>query len=301
MIRVLVIAPEIADLPRLTQTAELTRLGDARGVDVETIIGSLVTPERIQQRLRRDRLDVVLWSGHGADGHLLLPGGREVEPRWLASEVKRAGASTVVLAVCDSAKRRGLEGFADVLPAAGVNLVAMSIAVTDTSAVDYNVAMLHALSNGETVREAHRIGVEAIAGRPDASAPQLFAADSAAASELLHQAEQLKRAINSGDHADTMRIIQQCSSTLHDLTSHYAVLDDRVTVIEARLFPPWQVRAWQAFAALVLVVGAVMFIIDETRVVFFPTAPVGATLTTMALMLAAAFLRMAEITRGRLR
>jgi len=178
VLRVLAIAPEIDTLPRLAQASEMTRLGDASTVDVDPLIGPLVTQERIQSRLRNNSYEVVLWSGHGHNGRLLLPGGKEVEPRWLASEVNRSGARLVVLAVCDSAQRKGFEGFADVLPASGISVVAMISDVGDTAAIDYDVALLHALANEENLREAHRIGLEAIKNVSDRIQPQLFMADS---------------------------------------------------------------------------------------------------------------------------
>ena len=182
MLRVLLIAPEIPACPRLAQTSELTRIGDVPGVSVTSVIGTLVTSLRIQSQLRRGTFDVLLWSGHGTDGHLLLPDGIRRRTSWLASEVRQAAIKTVVLAVCDSAHRRGLEGFVDVLPAAGINCIGMSIEVADTAAVAYDVALLQALAGGETLREAHRIGIEAIGGRADMTAPQLYPADNTSAS-----------------------------------------------------------------------------------------------------------------------
>ena len=39
----------------------------------------------------------------------------------------------------------------------------MSIEVADTAAVAYDVALLQALAGGETLREAHRIGIGRLA------------------------------------------------------------------------------------------------------------------------------------------
>lgn len=176
LLRVLVVAPEIEELPKLAQTSELTRLGDVQGVDVDPLIGPLVTIERIQSLLRNNRYDLLLWSGHGLKGRLLLPGKQEVKPHWLASEAQRAGISLVILAVCGSAHRRDYSGFADVLPSVGIHLIAMTSEVSDTGIIDYDVALLHALANRETLRDAHLIGLEAIRNREDITQPQLFAA-----------------------------------------------------------------------------------------------------------------------------
>lgn len=288
MLRVLVVSPEYPTLPTLAQASELTRLGDVAGVDTETIIGPLVTADRIQQRLRRARFDVVLWSGHGAGGRLLLPGGAEVEPRWLASEVKRAGAWLVILAVCDSAQRRGLEGFADVLPAAGVNVIAMMIDVSDKSAVAYDVAMLHALANGDNLREAHRIGIEAIHERPDANAPQLFPADRIPADF------DVQAAMANGRNDDALEIVRAMEA---QLAGH----ERRITAIERRHRPPWQVRFWQGLALAVVALTALLFAVHETRTLFFPTVQAGALLTAMALALAGSAWRMADVTLERVK
>ena len=298
MLRVLVIAPEYPTLPALAQSSELTRLGDVAGIDVETIIGPLVNADRIQQRLRGKRFDVVLWSGHGAGGRLLLPGGMDVEPHWLASEVKRAGAWLVILAVCDSAQRRGLEGFADVLPAAGVNLVAMTIEVSDRSAIAYDVALLHALANGDNLREAHRIGVEAIGDKPDAIAPQLFPADRTTA-DLGSQVDRLQTAMTAGRTDDALEIVRECSTTLKIIEERLAGHERRITAIERRQRPPWQVRAWQIASLFVLALTAILFAVFETRAMFFPTVQAGALLIFMALALSGASWRMADVTMER--
>ena len=280
-LRVLIVAPEHRTLPRLAQSSELTRISDVRGVYTEIVIGPLVTLERIQQRLRRMRYDVLLWSGHGSNGRLLLPDDSEAEPRWLASEVRLAGIHTVILAACESATGRGLNTFTEVLPAAGINTIAMSVEVSDRSAVDYNVALLHALVNGESLREAHRIGREALGERPDANAPQLYPADVAVA----------PGGDFPGDYEETLRNLVRVQ------IDHNRRLDR----IEQRMFPPWQVRLWQAIAALVVVTAIVTFSITETRLVFFNDVRVGVLLTAMALALAGSLWRMSEITRARIK
>jgi len=298
-LRVLVIAPEIDGLQRLAQTTELTRLGDAPGIDIDPLTGPLVTLERVQGRLRRSTYDVVLWSGHGRAGRLLLPSGREIEPRWLASEVNRSSATLVVLAVCDSAQRKGLEGFSDVLPAAGINLVAMTVEVSDTAAIDYNVALLHALLNQEPLREAHRIGLETIRDQRDRLAPQLFMADGAVARDLSDQVRRLEDAVADGRPQDALDIIRQCHATLETLKEHYEGLDGRVTAIERRLDPPRQVIAWRACAVLVLLFAFSIFFVYQTRALLFTPWWMGATFEVVLVALAALCWRMSDIVMER--
>ena len=298
--KVLVVAPEIDGLPKLAQTSELTRLGDVPGIDVQPLIGPLVTQDRIQGRLRSGRYDVALWSGHGARGRLLLPGGAEVEPRWLASELRRSGVTLLVLAVCESTQRHlSAEGFSDVLPAAGVHLIAMTASIADVSAVDYDVAMLHALASGETLREAHRVGIEAIK-EPDISQPQLFMSDAASANDLAARSEALKQAMAAGQSDDALAIIHQCKTILGDLEEHYRALDDRVLAIERKISPPWQVRLWQGLAAFVVAVAASLFFVYQARELLFNPWFVGVAFETTLLALALLCWRMAVVTLERM-
>lgn len=294
MLRVLTIAPTIDGQPALAQTSELTRLGDVPGIDVDPLTGPLVTPERIQQRLRRHPA-VLLWSGHGAAGRLLLPGGRDIEPRWLASACRQAGVSLCVLSVCDSAQRRGLEGFADTLPAAGVSVVAMSVAVTDTAAIDYDVVLLHALAGGETIREAHRIGVEAMGDNN--SAPQLFMADRAAATELSDQADRLKAAVAAGrDGEEVADLIRACSETLRVLETNHGLLEARVMRLERAIKLPVSVRAWRALATALVVCGVLLFASHDSRMILFGLYPaIGIAGEALLLAFAALAWRMSDV------
>lgn len=302
MMQVLVIAPEIEGLPRLAQTSELTRLGDVSGLVVHPLTGPLVTPERIQQRLRGQRYDVALWSGHGKAGRLLLPNNREVEPRWLASELKQSGVTVLVLSVCDSSQRHivNMDGFSDAIPSAGIHLVAMPAAIGDKSAVDYDVALLHALAGGETIRDAHRIGLDALNEQEDAQ-PQLFMSDTANVNDLARRMDQLRSAMHNGRSEDALSIIQQCKTILGDLEDHYKDLDDRVAIIEHKLNPPWQVRLWQAASATVILVAMSLLFIYQARELLFTPWYVGASFEIILLALAVMCWRMATVTLEKLR
>jgi hypothetical protein len=300
--RVLVIAPEIDGLPRLAHASELTRLGDVPGLDVHPLTGPLVTQERIQQRLRGGRWGAVVWSGHGVGGRLLLPGNHEVEPRWLASELRRAGVTLLVLAVCESSQRRGGEGWSDVVPPAGIHLVAMSASISDMSAVDYDVALLHALASGDTIREAHMIGLEALKDRPeDRVQPQLWVSDAASAGNLAERGEALRAAMAAGHNDEAMVIVQQCKTILGEIEASIDGLDGRVQAIERRLNPPWQVRLWQALAALVIALAASLFFVFQTRELLFDPWYVGVSFEATLLALALLCWRMAMVTLERIK
>jgi hypothetical protein len=300
--KVLVIAPEIDGLPKLAHASELTRLGDVPGLDVQPLVGALVTRERIQQKLRGGRWQAVVWSGHGAGGRLLLPGGAEVEPRWLTSELRRAGVALLVLAVCDSGQRRGGEGWSDVVPPAGIHLIAMAASISDVSAVDYDVALLHALVSGDTIREAHLIGLEALRDKPeDQVQPQLWASIAASAGDLAERSEALKQAITAGQSDDALALIHQCKTILGELEDRYQALDDRVLAIERKITPPWQVRLWQGVAAFVIAVAASLFFVHQARELLFNPWFVGVAFETTLLALAVLCWRMAVVTLERMK
>ena len=154
MLRVLLIAPETPGL-QAGANVRTTRIGDVPGVSVTSVIGTLV----------RHRCASSHSYGAGRStcccGRVMAQTGicscltDRRRSRWLASEVRQAAIKTVVLAVCDSTSAR-LEGFVDVLPAAGINCVIMSIEVADTAAVAYDVALLQALAPAKHWERPHR-------------------------------------------------------------------------------------------------------------------------------------------------
>lgn len=300
--KILVIAPEIEGLPKLAHADELTRLGDVANLEVKTLAGRLVTQERIQQSLRGGRWQAVVWSGHGTGGRLLLPGNHEVEPRWLTSELRRAGVTLLVLAVCESSQRRGGEGWSDVVPPAGIHLVAMAASISDLSAVDYQVALLHALASGDSIREAHLIGLEALRDRPeDQVQPQLWVSTAASAADLAERGEALRAAMAAGQSDEALAIVQQCKTILGEIETSIDGLDGRVQAIERRLNPPWQVRLWQTMAALVVALGASLFFVFQTRELLFNPWFVGVSFEATLIALALLCWRMAIVTLERIK
>lgn len=181
MISVLLVGPEVAGLPALRVTSELLRVGDLREVALTALVGPEVTLARLLDRLERGRCEVLLWSGHGTPAALLLSGGGSVRPQWLAGQLAERGVRLAVLAACESGVRPETAelslGFQDVLPAAGVSLVAMRSEISDQAAIEYDVALLQSLAAGATIRAAHVAGLEAAALAGSAAAPQLFAGD----------------------------------------------------------------------------------------------------------------------------
>lgn len=232
--RVLIIAPEVPGLPALAQNNELTRIGDHPAIQVDPLIGHLVTTDRVASRLAGTRqYDAVLVSAHGRGGHVALADST-VEANWLASQLRRAQVPLLVLAVCASAVRPDggadlVLSFPDVVPAAGISLVAMSVSVADLAAVEYDVAFFHALANGEALTQAHRIGVEVMAARTGtAVAPQLYMAGPVPNFERLPMAPQY----DDGRQPNIEATLRRMDEKLDNLTRTVYDIDARLRVVE---------------------------------------------------------------------
>lgn len=178
MICVLAVAPEVAGLPRLAAADELSRVGDVPTVRLQVLLDA--TRQRIIDRLSRDPFDVLLWVGHGGPGELLLQDD-VIDPQWLAAQLMSYNVRLAVLSVCETTVRPAggpsSLGFADVLPAAGIDAVTMSMAVADRAAAAYDVALLQALAGGVPLRQAHQVGVAAAQRLGGVQAPMLTPAD----------------------------------------------------------------------------------------------------------------------------
>ena len=99
------IAPNVGGLPQLSWLNELGRIQKIREVEVTTLTGDSVILDDVSNVLQCPA-DIVIWSGHGTAGGLLLSNQDVVQPQWLASQI---GYSTrphaVILAACSSQQR----------------------------------------------------------------------------------------------------------------------------------------------------------------------------------------------------
>lgn len=303
---VLAIAPIVAGLPALSTAAELARIGDLPGVQLAQLTGP-VTKQRIIDRLGRSRYDAVLWTGHGTPGHLVIDGDT-VDPRWLAVQLKQAKVGLVILTACQSGTRPAVgefvASFADVIPPAGVPAIVMMIDVEDRSAIEYDVALFQALAAGETVRRAHEVGIEAIAHCATMTqAPMLIPADRVGNGDfvtLQQHVGDLGKALAANDLQTAHKLIGDTVAALdridgritgieHTVSRHGARLD----TIERKINPPWNVTAWRALAAFVLLFGIVMG--ASQRAVLFELYPfTGIVLEGVLLFAAAACLLLAN-------
>lgn len=278
---VLAIAPTVANLPALSTAGELARIGDLPGVMLTQLTGP-VTKQRIIDRLGRGRYDAVLWTGHGAPGHLLVEGDT-IDPRWLAVQLRQAGIKLAVLAACQSGERPALgefvASFVDVLPPAGVSAIVMLIVVEDRAAIEYDVALFQALAAGATVRAAHETGVEAIAHFGGmVQAPMLIPADKPNGdfAKLQATVPAIGAALASNDTTQAHALIVEAMTALGHIDARITGIETTVTkhetrilAIETHIHPPWQVTFWRVMAAVVFLFAGSLFWIKETREVLF--------------------------------
>lgn len=270
MIWVLAVAPEVNGLPRLAAADELARVGDVPTVRMQVLLDA--TRQRIIDRLSREPFDVLLWVGHGGPGELLLQDD-VIEPQWLAAQLTSYNVRLAVLSVCETTVRPAAGpsslGFADVLPAAGIDAVTMSMAeVTDRAAAAYDVALLQALAGGVTLRQAHQVGVAAAQRLGGVQAPMLTPADgggrrtqtrmdaSASSDYRLNNTETLLRVLDGK--------MDGLNDRMHDLDVRMRLQEDEVKRLRAditelrndvtgmRRITPEVPREWLLASSLVL-------------------------------------------------
>lgn len=168
-LRVLVIAPDALQLPgqpplpALNWRDELAQIGQVPDVRLELCVGRVAVRACVAARLH-EWWDVVLWSGHGAPGRLLLTDGA-VGADWLATMMRQAPPGVVVLSACFSGSRDPalLQSMAETLSHSGITTVGMWVAVADRAAIVYDVEFVRALAAGAPVALAHRVAVEQVA------------------------------------------------------------------------------------------------------------------------------------------
>ncbi len=160
--RVLLIAPEMAGLPKLRWVDELVAVAELEGVELVVCGGGRATRAAVACRLG-EAWDVVLWSGHGAPGRLMAADG-PVGADWLACMMRQVPPGVVLLSACFSGVRdESLHSIAETLSQSSITCVGMWAGVEDRAAVVYDVEFLRAVAAGGTVAMAHRVAVAQVA------------------------------------------------------------------------------------------------------------------------------------------
>jgi hypothetical protein len=172
-LRVLVIAPDAPGLTPLDWRDELAQIGQVPDVRLELCIGRSAVRACVAARLH-EWWDVVLWSGHGAPGRLLLTDGA-IGADWLACMMRQAPPGVVVLSACFSGARdAALQSMAETLSHSGITTVGMWVGVADRAAIVYDVEFIRALAVGASVAVAHRVAVQQVALDVPAAAGAAF-------------------------------------------------------------------------------------------------------------------------------
>lgn len=156
------IAPEVRGLAPLAWLTELGQISQIDGVVVHPVTGPSVTRQAIATELRQRRR-VIVWTGHGKPGGLLLPDTTLIRPKWLATQAKTALPQLVVLAACGSQLRDDdLKSMAEEISRNGLNVIGFPAQTEDSAAVAFNTELIRAMVAGSTVGNAFDVALEEI-------------------------------------------------------------------------------------------------------------------------------------------
>lgn len=164
-LRVTWIAPKAKGLPDLEWLNELGRIQKIGNVVITTRTGDAVTLDDVSALLSVPA-DVMIWSGHGTAGGLLLSDGVTlVQPRWLAMQVALGTRPRVaVLAACGSQERdEGLRSLTEVMCRAGVEAtIGFPAQTADPDAAKFTVELTRSLAINSEVVDAFDVAMESI-------------------------------------------------------------------------------------------------------------------------------------------
>lgn len=160
---VLLIAPDPPGMPELAWLDELSEIGTLKNVVLTFIAKKHATRSEVANALR-ERHDIVIWSGHGMPGELILSDGSRVNGPWIATQARGGAPRVFIVSACMSAVPNGsLQRLADSLSQVGINTVAMLAPVADNACVVYNVEFVRAMIAGTDVGNAHRVALRSMA------------------------------------------------------------------------------------------------------------------------------------------
>ncbi len=155
------IAPEVPGLQPLAFLSELGQIAKIDGVGLNIVAGTQITRSDVARALRA-RCDVLLWSGHGRPGELVLPDG-PVRAKWVAAQARAGVPRLVVLAACGSLLRDdGLKSMAEEVSRLGLNCVGFPLEANDAAAICFNVELVRAMAAGCAVGAAFDVALDEI-------------------------------------------------------------------------------------------------------------------------------------------
>lgn len=212
---VLAVVATVPGLPRLASQEELARIQEAPGITMRVVTDA--TAPRVARMLALERYDVLLWIGHGGAGYLVTGDG-QVDPHWLAVQLKARAVHTAIIATCNSGVRpengpQAAASFADALPAAGIDTITMQTTVSDRAAIEFDVELLTQLASGASLRQAYQVALNRAAQHGGVTAPML----------------------NSRDAEGAANALRELGERMGDVQDSIKRLEERVGRVEARL------------------------------------------------------------------
>lgn len=157
------IAPSVKSLPQLAWLNELGRIERIGHVILKTCTGDSMTLDDIATALC-EPCDVLIWSGHGVAGGLLLPDRSLVRTKWLAAQVSRGcHPRVVILATCGSQLRDdNLKSLTETMCRAGINAIGFPTEADDLAAGRFTIEFIRALAVNASIAQAFDVALESI-------------------------------------------------------------------------------------------------------------------------------------------
>lgn len=164
------IAPTIPGLEELGWVKELTTLQKLPDVKLLMRVGAELTANEVADALAQ-RCRLLIWSGHGQPGGLLLPNNVLVRPLWFVTRINGGCRPQVtILAACGSQLRdTDLHSLTDAMCRAGFTAIGFPARTNDNAAARFCLEFARALVvDDATVSDAFNVAMEAIAGEETA-------------------------------------------------------------------------------------------------------------------------------------
>ncbi len=158
------IYPEVPGQQPLKWMTELGRLAEIPGVELKLTLGPEIREPNVAQALR-DASDLVVISGHGSENGIILPSGKMLRGRWIATQAKgrEKAPRAIIFASCGSGcSDEYNESLTWQIAKAGITAIGMPPNVPDDAALCYVVEFVRALIAGADSGEAHDVAIEAI-------------------------------------------------------------------------------------------------------------------------------------------
>jgi hypothetical protein len=173
-LQVTLFAPEISGYPSLAWLREIGGISAIEGVDLTVIGGPDTRRNELAMGLRK-RADVMIWSGHGTQGGLLIAGNQLLRAQWLATQVRCGIPRVMVIAACGSiARDTQMRSLAAEVAKNGINVVGFPLATEDLAAAIYNTELIRALVAGASVGVATDVALESIVDDHPETAQGIF-------------------------------------------------------------------------------------------------------------------------------